>query len=135
MIFDHIGIFVADISDGDRQLSAMLPITTRSPIFEDPLIQVRVQFLTDRSGICYELVAPFGEQNPVSTVLRSRKNVLNHVAYRVDDIAGSIAALEAEGAMLLGPARPAVAFGGRPVAFLYTAMNFIIELIGEDASG
>ena len=129
MIFDHIGIFVADIDDGAKQLSSIFPISRYSRVYEDSLLQVRVQFLTDSSEIVYELVAPFGDRNPVSTVLRSRKNILNHVAYLVADIDEALDRMQTQGSMLLGEARPAVAFGGRKVGFLYTPMNFIVELI------
>ena len=131
MLFDHIGLFVADIAEGDARLSALLPIVERSPIHDDPVIQVRVQFLTDSSGIVYELVAPFGEKNPVATVLRTRKNVLNHVAYRVADLDAALERQLAEGGFAIGDPKPAVAFGGRRVVFIYTAMDFIIELIED----
>lgn len=129
MIFDHIGIFVREIDSGRELLSRTLPIRRESEIFEDPLIRVRVQFLYDASDICYELVAPLGEGNPVDGVLKSRKNVLNHVAYRVDDIDAAVARMVGEGAFALGPPRPAVAFGGKRVAFLMTTLNFIVELV------
>ena len=131
MHFDHIGVFVSDIEHGRALLSALLPITRRSETFYDPLLQVAVQFLYDRSGICYELVAPNGPKNPIETVLKTRKNVLNHVAYRVDDIEAKLSELRDAGCFPITEARPAVAFGGRRVVFLYTPLNFIIELVEE----
>ena len=131
MKFDHIGIFVSDLTLGDAMLAAIFPIARRSEVFEDDNLQVKVQFLYDTSGICYELVAPFGQNNPVDGVLKARKNVLNHVAYRTGHIDGELARLRDEGAFVLGPPRPAVAFGGKKVVFLITALNFFIELIEE----
>jgi methylmalonyl-CoA/ethylmalonyl-CoA epimerase len=127
--FDHIGIFVKDIAEGGERLSALLPIARRSEVFEDPLIKVRVQFLYDSRGICYELVAPFGEGNPVDGVLKSGKNVLNHVAYQVENLEAAVAQLSEDGALALGPPCPAVAFGGARVVFLFTPLKFILELI------
>lgn len=132
MRFDHIGIFVDDLKRGEAALSAYFPICRGSPIFEDPLIKVKVQFLYDTSGICYELVAPFGDGNPVDMVLRTRKNVLNHVAYRASDFAGAAARLARDGAHMLGMPCPAVAFAGRRVVFFFTPLGFIIELIEDD---
>lgn len=131
MRFDHIGLFVPSLAWGRGKLSGLFPISGYSECFEDPLLQVRVQFAYDNTGICYELVAPFGDKNPVDGVLKSRKNVLNHVAYRDGELDATAARLCAEGALALGPARPAVAFGGARVIFLYTSMNFIVELVED----
>ena len=131
MKFDHIGVFVQDIAAGDAALSAMIPIARRSGIFTDPVIKVQVQFLYDTSGICYELVAPAGAGNPVDGVLKTRRNVLNHVAYRTADLDATLADLRAQGAFPLNEPTPAVAFGGKRVVFLMTALNFIIELVEE----
>ena len=131
MIFDHIGLFVADMEVGRETLSRLLPLLSYSEVIEDPLLKVRVQFCTDTSGIRYELVAPFGEGNPVSGVLERDTNILNHVAYRVTDLKAEALRLRKAGSIPLGPARPAVAFGGRPVMFLLTPMRFIVELIEE----
>ncbi len=129
MIFDHIGLFVRDIEDGRRLLGAMLPIRSWTAVTDDPLLKVRVQFGTDSAGIRYELVAPFGEANPVSGVLASGNNVLNHVAYRAADLDGATTALRAQGAMPLGPPQPAVAFGGARVMFFLTRLRFSLELV------
>lgn len=131
MKFDHIGVFVKTIASGDEELSAILPIVRRSEIFTDPAIKVQVQFLYDTSGICYELVAPCGEGNPVDGILKSKRNILNHVAYRTEDLDASIEDLRAKGGFPLNQPTPAVAFGGKRVVFLMTSMNFVIELVEE----
>ncbi|HER26278.1 MAG TPA: glyoxalase [Rhodospirillales bacterium] len=129
MFFDHIGLFVADLTAGRQQLSALLPIHKFSGPVDDPGLKVRIQFATDSSGIRYELVAPFGDGNPVSAVLAAGKNILNHVAYRTTDLDVEIERLRNEGAIPLGPPAPAVAFKGARVIFLLTPLGFIIELI------
>lgn len=131
MIFDHIGLFVPDLETGREKLSALLPITGLSEPIADATLKVKVQFCTDANGIRYELVAPNGPGNPVSGVLERGKAVLNHVAYRVSDLKGETRRLRQEGAMPLGPARPAVAFDGCLVMFFLTPLNFIIELIED----
>lgn len=131
MKFDHIGIFVSDLAVGMQGIESLFPVARASVVFTDPLLQVQVQFLYDDAGICYELVAPFGPANPIDGILKSRKNILNHVAYRTDTLDAKVAQLRDDGAFPLGPARPAVAFGGKRVIFLLTKLNFIIELIDE----
>jgi len=129
MIFDHIGLFVADLDQGRRKLKALLPIAAFSEPVEDAGLKVRIQFATDASGVRYELVAPFGEGDPVSGVLASGQAILNHVAYRVEDLDADMARLRAEGALPLGPPAPAIAFGGRRGVFLLTRVRFILELV------
>lgn len=135
MIFDHIGLFVRDIEIGRRQLGTLLPIAHWTEVVDDPLMKVRVQFGVDGSGIRYELVAPFGEPNPVARVLDEGKTILNHVAYRCADFESACAALRREGAMPLGRPQPAAAFDGSRVAFYLTPLRFIVELVEEPAGG
>ena len=132
MIFDHIGLFVEDIGIGKHRLSSILPIREWCEVLDDDVLHVRVCFGKDQFGLRYELVAPLGSPNPVSGVLSSRRNILNHVAYRVPDIAASAAALRAQRSVPIGPPKPAVAFGGALVMFFMTPLSFIIEII-EDA--
>ena len=129
MIFDHIGLFVPSLDKGRHHLSRLLPIASYGEEFHDAGLKVQVQFGTDSSGVRYELVAPFGEGNPVSGVLASGKGLLNHVAYRVADLPTEMTRLRANGALLIGRPCPALAFGGARVAFALTPLNFIIELI------
>ncbi len=129
MIFDHIGLFVADLEAGREALGKLLPIAEFLPPIDDPVLKVRVQFGIDASGLRYELVAPFGEGDPVSGVLASGKNILNHVAYRVADLAAEAARLRIAGAMPLGVPKPALAFGGKRVQFFLTKLRFVVELI------
>ena len=134
MIFDHIGLFVRDIEAGRRQLGALLPIAHWTEVVDDPLMNVRIQFGLDRSGIRYELVAPLGEPNPVARALDEGKNILNHVAYRCADCESACASLRREHAVPLGRPQPAAAFDGALVAFYLTPLRFIIELV-EDRPG
>jgi methylmalonyl-CoA/ethylmalonyl-CoA epimerase len=129
--FDHIGLFVADLETGRQKLSALLPIVYESIPIDDAGLKVRIQFCTDSSGIRYELVAPFGEGNPVSGVLESGRTILNHVAYLVVDLKAETARLRRQGAIPIGPAKPAIAFNGRLVMFFLTPLRFIIELIED----
>ncbi|HTH97513.1 MAG TPA: VOC family protein [Stellaceae bacterium] len=129
MIFDHIGVFVADLAKGREQLSQAIGIGDWGLEIDDPGLKVRVQFGTDASGLRYELVAPGGPGNPVDAVLAERRNILNHVAYRVASLEDELARLRAAGAMPISRPHPAVAFGGRPVVFVLTRPGFILELI------
>jgi methylmalonyl-CoA/ethylmalonyl-CoA epimerase len=129
MIFHHIGIFTSDLNLGRIKLSSILPIESFSEPIEDPGLKVQIQFCFDSSGICYELVAPFGENNPVSGILLSGKAIINHVAYTVLDIDRASENLRKEGCVPISKARPALAFDNRRVIFFMSPLRFIIELI------
>jgi methylmalonyl-CoA/ethylmalonyl-CoA epimerase len=129
--FDHIGIVVRTLQAGREHLGSLIGISEWTTEFRDPRIKVCVQFGRDQSGICYELIAPFGEGSPISNALKDRVNILNHVAYLVSDLDAEAARLRAAGAVPTGPAQPAVAYGGKSVQFFYTPLRFIIELIED----
>ena len=86
MKFDHIGVFVKNLEDGRKNFSSLLQITNTSEEYNDEKLKVSVQFLYDKNDICYEIVAPYKPGNPVDAVLSSGKNILNHIAYRVDEL-------------------------------------------------
>ena len=132
MTFNHIGLFVTDLTIGRNKLCNMLSITDISPIIEDPGIRVRIPFCTDSSGIRYELVAPWGEGNPARGTLISGKGIINHVAYSVPNLTQEANRLRNEGCIPLGTPKPAVAFDGRLVLFFLTPLRFIIELIEDN---
>lgn len=129
MQFDHIGVFVKTLDQGRARLQEMLPIAKVGQVFHDPLLKVSVQFLHDTGGICYELVAPNGEGNPVDAMLAEKRNILNHVAYKVADFDAGVEHLRKAGCMPLGMPQPALAFGGARVVFFLTPLRMIIELI------
>ena len=69
------------------------------------------------------------ETNPVDNVLSQGKNILNHVAYKVDNIEEAIKRLQnLNNILITGPIK-AKAFDNKRIAFLFTKLRFIIELI------
>lgn len=129
MKFDHIGIFVKSLEEGKYHLENIFEIVKCSDQIEDFALKVRVQFFYDSDGVCYELVAPFGDNNPVEPLIKQSKNILNHVAYLVDDMDMKIRELLQRRCILISGPSPAKAFNNRKVAFLYTPLRFVIELI------
>lgn len=132
MKFDHIGIFVPSIAKGRKYLESILHVSNWTEPIDDPIQKVSVQFGKDILGICYEIVAPYGENNPVEALLSQSKNILNHVAYKVDNIDIEIERLRGERCILVSGPSPAKAFNNNKIAFLYTPLHFIIELIEND---
>jgi len=131
MKFDHIGIFVKDLEYGRTYLKSLFPISSESSVIHEPLHRVSVQFLYDVDSICYELIAPNGENNPVDNSLSNNKNLLNHVAYKVGEFDKKIADFRKIGCLALGNPKPSVSFSGARVIFFLSPIGIIIELIEE----
>lgn len=127
--FHHLGLFVRDLELGRKKLAALIEIRDLDEVIDDGGLRVSVQFITDSSGVRYELVAPFGDDNPVEPVLKARKNILNHVAYETDEFDVEFGRMRREGCLPLAPPRQARAFGGNRVVFFLTPLGFIFELI------
>ncbi len=127
--FHHIGLFVKDLAFGLEQLGKVIEIASVSEVIADENLLVLIQFVTDASGVRYELVAPFGEGNPVERALKTKRNILNHVAYVSQDFENDISELRQNGAIILGVPRQAKAFDGRRVCFFLTKLGVIFELV------
>lgn len=127
--FDHIGLVVASLAEGRENLSAALEVRRWTEPVDDEGIGVSVQFGVGTTGPAIELIAPLGENSPVAGALRSGGRILNHLAYVTADLEGSAAALREQGYCTTGPARPAVAYGGRAIQFFVSPLRFMVELI------
>ena len=134
MTFDHLGIVVPDLDVGYEKLSALVHPVSWTRRFDDSNLSVSVRFAKDSSGIIYELIAPLGDASPVTRAVRSRTNLLNHIAYRTESLESCVRHLRRSGAVPVARAAPAIAFGGARVQFLMCPLNFLIELIEIDHS-
>jgi methylmalonyl-CoA/ethylmalonyl-CoA epimerase len=129
MRFDHLGLVVRTLRKGRAGLAALVRADAWTAEFEDPVNGVICQFGRDRAGVVYELLQPLGPDSPVAAALTERRAILNHVAYLVDDLAAAGRQLTDEGCAPTSQPKPAVAYGGRPIQFFVTPVNFIVELI------
>ncbi len=129
MKFDHIGIVVRDPQAGQTMLAAAFGIQRWTKLFEDPVNDVFVQFGLDPSGICYETVAPLSEHSPVRRALADGVNIVNHTAYLVEDLAAEAKRLRRAGFLPTAPAKPAIAYGNRPIQFFISRTRLLFELI------
>ena len=75
-----------------------------------------------------ELIEPAGEHSPVRNLV-ARGIKMYHQCFEVADIELSLSELESQGARTIVAPVPAVAFGGRPIAFLMLRTSLIVELI------
>ena len=129
MKFDHIGLVVPKLDAGRAHLTELFSITKWTREFEDPVNGVFVQFGSDPSEVCYELIAPLGDKSPVKAALATGTRILNHVAYLVADLEAEAGSMARRRCVPAGPANPAVAYGGNRIQFFVSPLRFIIELI------
>jgi methylmalonyl-CoA/ethylmalonyl-CoA epimerase len=129
MKFDHVGVTTTDLDSGRALLEGSVGIEAWTYEFRDERNEVWVQFGRCAAGMCYELVAPLSPTSPVTRVLSKKINVLNHLAYLVDDLHARAARLAAMEFVPVADARPAVAYGGKLIQFFVAPSRLMIELI------
>ncbi len=127
--FDHVGVVVKSLDKGRAHFVQALGVTDWTDPLDDPVNGVHLQFGRDASGTVYELLAPLDADSPVAGALAARKNLLNHVAYRVPSLVEGAAALREARCFPTADPKPAIAFGGALIQFFVTPIDTIVELI------
>ena len=128
----HMGFVVADIATAMPAFLHSMAAEWDGKIFEDPLQKAKVAFLTTRAGDAQiELVQPLGETSPVQRFLQERGGGMHHLCYEVADLEAELAAFRSRGASIASRPKPAVAFGGRRIAWVVTSEKFLVELLEE----
>ena len=116
--FHHAGIAVASVEDLKRDVSE---------VFEDLTQNVAVAFL-DCSGCCIELIAPLGLTSPVSLALKKGQKLL-HLCFEVDILEDALSTAVSHGFRSVAKPVPALAFGGRRIAWVYSLRYGLFELL------
>jgi methylmalonyl-CoA/ethylmalonyl-CoA epimerase len=126
----HVGFVVASIQDSVQSFAASLDATWDGEIIHDPNQVVRVTFLHgERSADpLVELVEPAGEKSPVLGFLQ-RGGGLHHLCYQVDNLEEQLQHSRSAGGIITRAPLPAVAFGGRRIAWVYTKNKLLIEYL------
>ncbi len=98
-----------------------------------PVQRVRVAFFSplDARNPVFELVEPASELSPVSNFLKKGAG-LHHVCYEVDDLESALREAKATGLVIVAPPAPAVAFGGRRIAWVCSRSRLLMELLERD---
>jgi methylmalonyl-CoA/ethylmalonyl-CoA epimerase len=126
----HVGYVVGDIDSSVHGFMKSLGATWDGAIFEDPHQKVKVTFLTTAPGDPQiELVEANAPDAPVQRFLREAGGGLHHICYETDDLDGEMAEVRKRGGMIAKRPRPAVAFGGRRIAWIVTAERLLVELL------
>ena len=132
LYFDHVGYAVESIAKYVQDF--LLPLFPGSQVGEtvdDPLQGVRVAFVEFPGGGRVELIEPATPNSPVRKILQAKRGGLYHLCYSVDDIEQEIQRFREKGCLVISRPKPAVAFDGRRVAFLYTPQRDIVEFVEQ----
>jgi methylmalonyl-CoA/ethylmalonyl-CoA epimerase len=115
-LIDHVGVAVSDL---DR------PIALYEGVFQMPVVHTEVvesqgveAVLLEVGGGHVELLRPLAPETVVGKFISKRGEGLHHVAYRVDDIDGTLASLKEKGIDLIDTEARVGIWGSR-VAFLH----------------
>jgi methylmalonyl-CoA/ethylmalonyl-CoA epimerase len=127
--FHHLGVAVTDLEKSIPIYRELFGYQLISGPFDDPLQKVVVCFLSrGPSDMVIELVMPAGPDSPVMRTLNQGGSAY-HVCYEVPDIEEALKHLKSHRCGVLSGPVPAVAFQGRPIAWLSTPTRQLIELV------
>ena len=127
--FHHVGVAVKNLHAATPVYKALFDYDLLSGPFDDPIQKVSVCFLSRGQGdTVIELVAPLEPNSPISRILKKGGGPY-HICYQVPNIGSAIEHLTNRGCMLLSGPVPAVAFQMKPIAWLMTEVDLLVELV------
>jgi len=126
----HVGFAVASIKEVGPHFANSLGVRWNGEIIHDPLQEARVTFLrcAGAESPALELVEPASETSPLHNFLR-KGGGLHHVCYEVDSLEAQLQMSRSAGGLMVKPPLPAVAFGGRLIAWVYTRERLLVEYL------
>ena len=115
--FDHIGLAVKSIRE----------VSPSSEVIVDSVQKVALAFVSV-GGIKYELLEPSGEDSPVFESLKKNVKLL-HICYSVPELETAIKECRKHGFHCIARPVPAAAFNNRKIAWVYSPVYGLIELL------
>lgn len=133
--FHHVGVGALDF-DGAIETYVALGHRLHSRV-DDPLLDVRIAFLKapGQEAPWVEILSPLGPNGPLKSLIGRRALPSPyHTCYVVSDLPRASEQLRELGFLALGEAKPALAFGGQPVAFFLSQTIGLLELVQGPAT-
>jgi methylmalonyl-CoA/ethylmalonyl-CoA epimerase len=129
--FHHVGLVVSSINQLGAEYARSLGASWNGEIIHDPLQQARVTFMHCGApdGPAIELVEPDTDQSPLAKFLSKNGGGLHHVCYEVNSLEQQLEYCRSVGSLIVKPPTPAVAFGGRRIAWTYTKQKLLVEYL------
>jgi methylmalonyl-CoA/ethylmalonyl-CoA epimerase len=134
--FHHVGFVVSSIEKSIESFAAMLRAEWDGHVFHDTHQGVRVTFLKSSAAEdpLWELVEPADDKSPVQS-FAAKGGGLHHVCYVVNKLEDELTRARSLGAVIAREPMPAVAFGGRRIAWIYTRNRLLIEYLEQESNG
>lgn len=132
-LIDHIGVAVTDLDAAISlyERSFEMPLAHRETVEEQGVEAV----LLDVGDCHVELLLPLGDDTAIGKFLAKRGPGLHHVAYRVEDIEGTLSSLSEAGIELIDR-QPRTGIRQSRVAFLHPrSTGGVLTEIVEPAEG
>ena len=126
----HVGFVVSSIEECAESFALSLGATWNGNVVFDPVQNVRVAFFQGHnpSDPLMELVEPGGPESPVAQFAEHRGG-LHHLCYEVNDLDLQLRFCRSVGTRIIRPPVPAVAFGGRRIAWGITKKRLLMEFL------
>ncbi len=134
----HVGVAVPALDPAADTLQSIFGYRITSGPFDDPIQKVTVNFLTQSpdDNVEIELIAPLTEDSPIRAMLNKGTGGAYHLCFETNDLEKALAHAKDNGCIIVSPPNPAVAFGGRRIAWFYTKNRQLFELVeSEEAKG
>ena len=127
----HVGVAVPALEPAAEVLHELFGYRMISGPFDDPIQKVSVNFLTqsDDDAVEIELVAPLNENAPVQRLLAKGGGGGYHLCFETNDLERALAFLVSKDCIVVSQPAPAVAFGGRRIAWVYAQTRQLFELV------
>jgi methylmalonyl-CoA/ethylmalonyl-CoA epimerase len=127
----HVGVAVPSLGPATETLSTLFGYAVVSGPFDDPIQKVSVNFLAkSNSDVAeIELIAPLSDDSPITSMLAKSGGGAYHLCFETSDIEQALVHAKNNGCMIVSPPVPAVAFGGRRIAWIYTRSRQLFELV------
>lgn len=126
--FRHLGVAVNSIEKALPIYESLFGYRLVAGPFVDPIQRVSVCFLGGQDGMTIELVEPLEGVSPVRKLLE-KGTAAYHVCYEVADLDKALRIAADKGCVVVARPAPAVAFGNRRIAWLYTPTRQLIEML------
>lgn len=128
---DHLGIAVKSIAAARGFYEAMGLTVAHEEAVEHEGVRTAMLPIGESR---IELLEPLADDSPVGKYLLKRGEGLHHIAFRVDDIAATLARLQAEGVEIVSPAVQ-VGAGGHLYFFVHpkSAGGVLVEICQDVA--
>lgn len=127
---EHIGIAVNSLEEGEALYESLLGV---KPYKREEVLSEKVTTSFFRQGPNkIELLAPIGNDGPISKYLTKKGPGMHHIAYAVNDILAEMERLKSEGFQLLNE-EPKRGADNKLVCFIHpkTAGGVLVELCQE----